>query len=87
MWYLIRVCTVCKDKKSSGAEIYLNLESLTCIPLICTINCQRTLWQYLLLNLQVQITEILAETAIVSTRAWEMDFLFLKEMSNNVICP
>ena len=31
--------------------------------------------------------KILAETAIVSTRAREMDFLFLKEMSNNENCP
>ena len=30
---------------------------------------------------------ILAETAIVSTRARQMDFLFLKEMSNNDNCP
>ena len=38
-------------------------------------------------NTTVMSLKILAETAIVSTRGREMDFLFLKEMSNNDYCP
>ena len=38
-------------------------------------------------NKTVMSLKILAETAIVSTRARETDFLFLKEMSNNDNCP
>ena len=38
-------------------------------------------------NKTVMSLKILAETAIVSTRAREMDFLFLKVMSNNENCP
>ena len=35
----------------------------------------------------VMSLKILAETAIVSTRAREMDLLFLKEISSNENCP
>ena len=38
-------------------------------------------------NKAVMSLKILAEKVMVSTRAWEMDFLFLKEMSNNDNCP
>ena len=38
-------------------------------------------------NKTVMSLKILAETAKVSTRAREMDFLFLKKMSNNYNCP
>ena len=38
-------------------------------------------------NKTVMSLKILTETAIVSTRAGERDFLFMKEMSNNDNCP
>ena len=38
-------------------------------------------------NKTVMSLKVLAETAKVSTRAQEIDFLFFKEMSNNDNCP
>ena len=38
-------------------------------------------------NKTVMSLKILDETAKVSTRARKMDFLFLKEMTNNDNCP
>ena len=38
-------------------------------------------------NKTVMSLKIPTETAKVSKRAWEMNFLFLKKMSNNENCP